>query len=151
MAMKVEVYKSQDFYAGLLFIFFGVFAVVVAQNYPMGSTEQMGPGFFPTILGGCLALVGLIVLGRTLCFSTEAIEPLGFRPLLLILGSVLAFAFVFEPLGLVVATLVLVVISCLGGWEFRFREMVFSCLILAVMAVGIFIYGLRLPFKVWPL
>jgi hypothetical protein len=149
--LKFKVSKSKDFYAGLLFIFFGVFAVVVSQNYPMGSAEHMGPGYFPAILGGCLALIGLIVAGRGFCFSTEAIEPWGFRPLLLILGSVMAFAFLFEPLGLVVATLVLVVISCLGGLEFRFREMVFSCLILAAMAVGIFVYGLRLPFKVWPL
>ena len=149
--MKFKVCTSKDFYAGLMFIFFGAFAVVVSQNYPMGSAERMGPGYFPIILGGCLALIGLIVAGRGLCFSTEVIEPWSFRPLILILGSVVAFAFLVEPFGLIVATLVLVVISFLGGWEFCFREMVLSCLALVAIALTIFVYVLGLPFKVWPL
>ncbi len=148
--MKVRICRSSDVFAGLLFLFFGVIALVMSRNYAMGSVEKMGPGYFPAVLGGCLVLVGLIVAGHGLFFGTEAVEPWKFRPLLLILGSVVAFAYLVAPFGLVVATLVLVVTSCLGGWEFRFREMVLSCIVLAAMALGIFVYGLGLPFRVWP-
>jgi hypothetical protein len=68
-----------------------------------------------------------------------------------VLGSVVVFAFLIKSLGLVVATLALVFISSLGGWEFRLKEVVILYIILAALAVSVFVYGLRLPFKVWPL
>ena len=36
--------------------------MAVAQNYPMGSAVRMGPAYFPTVLGGLLAVLGAMVL-----------------------------------------------------------------------------------------
>ena len=149
--MDVKIHKAKDFYAGLLFIFFGAYVMVGSRGYPMGAASRMGPGYFPTVLGGILILLGLIFVGRALWLSRKAIEPWGLRPLILVLGSVVAFAFLINSCGLVVATLALVFISCLGGWEFRLREVAILYIILAALAVGVFVYGLKLPFKVWPL
>ena len=52
--MKIELRNNQDFFAGLLFIVVGVLAMVIAQNYPFGSALRMGPGYFPTVLGGIM-------------------------------------------------------------------------------------------------
>jgi hypothetical protein len=63
---------------------------------------------------------------------------------------VLAFGLLLEPAGLVVATVALVVIGCLAGAEFRWRDVGILCVILIALALGLFVYGLGLPLKVWP-
>jgi hypothetical protein len=146
----MEIRNSKDFYSGLIFILFGLFVVVVARSYPMGTALRMGPGYFPTLLGAILALLGLVIAVRGLWISGEVLKRGAFRPLLLVLGAVLAFAFLIESLGLVLATLVLVVTSSLAGEEFRLHEVAVLCLALTALAVGLFVYGLGLPFKVWP-
>ena len=62
--MKVDLRKSEDFLAGLLFILIGGLAIVIARNYPMGSAMRMGPGYFPTVLGGLLCLFGIYLFVR---------------------------------------------------------------------------------------
>jgi len=149
--MKIRVRNSKDLYAGLIFFLFGISSVIIALNYPMGTASRMGAGYFPSILGGILAIMGIGIAIRGLWFKAEPVKPFAFRPLFLVLGAVLAFALLLESLGLVVATFALIVISCLGGWEFRLREVVFLFLFLTALAIGIFAYGLGMPFKVWPL
>ena len=39
--MQLKIRSKEDFYAGLMFIGFGVLAVVVARNYPMGSAMRI--------------------------------------------------------------------------------------------------------------
>jgi len=149
--MRVKIHKTRDFYCGLLFIFFGTCAILGVRHYPMGSANRMGPGYFPTTLGGILIIFGLISVVRAIWLTRSSLEPWGLRPLILVLGSVVTFASLINSLGLVVATLTLVVIGSLGGREFRLKEVAILYLLLAALAVGVFVYGLRLPFKVWPI
>lgn len=147
---RPSVRTSKDFYAGLLFIAFGSLAIVVARHYPMGSSLRMGPGYFPMVLGGLLVLLG-VVTGLRALWIREAVPPVALRPLVLVLGAVLAFALVVQGLGLVLATVALVVVSCLGGSGFRTREVIAICFVLTALVVGLFVYGLGLPFRVWPI
>jgi len=148
--MKVKYFKCRDFYAGLLLIFFGLTTILIARSYPMGTMARMGPGYFPTVLGGILTLLGLMIAGRVLLSGGQAMKPWALRPLALVLGAVLTFAFLVNSLGLVVAILSLVVISCLGGWEFRLREVAVLCFVLALLTVIIFVYGIGMTFRLWP-
>jgi hypothetical protein len=134
----------------LIFIFFGMVAMLEARNYSMGTAARMGPGYLPYILGGVLILLGLMISARSLWLSGEAIEPIVLRPLLLVTISVVAFTFMVGPLGLVLATLALVVISSLGCFEFRLREVFILYVILVALAVGLFVYILSVSFRVWP-
>ncbi|MBI5967538.1 MAG: tripartite tricarboxylate transporter TctB family protein [Deltaproteobacteria bacterium] len=149
--MKIKIRSLKDFYSGVVFIVFGLIALVMSRSYAMGSAMRMGPGYFPKILGSLLILLGLIISFRSLLLTGEGIKKGESRPLIMVLVSVVVFAFLIKPLGLILATLALVVLSCLGWWEFRFREVVLLYIILAVLAVGLFIYGVGLPIKIWPL
>lgn len=149
--MKIKIRSSKDFYAGLIFLFFGLLTLVINRSYPMGTPARMGPGFFPLLLGMIVALLGFLIAARSLTGKVEGVHPLVMRPLVLVLGAVIAFGILIQPLGLVVGILVLVVISSLGGPEFRLRPVVILYFVLAAMGVGIFVYGLGLPFKIWPL
>src|SRR4051812_10883088 len=59
--MKIK--SPKDFWAGVMFLGFGLFFVVWAwTHYQMGSAVRMGPAYFPTLLGGLLAVLGAFVL-----------------------------------------------------------------------------------------
>jgi hypothetical protein len=148
--MKMRMSNNKDFFAGLMFFLFGVFAMIVARNYPMGTSFRMGPGYFPTVLGGGLALLGLITAVRAVWLNSEPIEPCALRPLLLTFSSILAFGIILDPFGLVLAVLTLVWLGCLGGQEFRLWEVTILGIVLTALVLGIFVYGLGLTFKVWP-
>ncbi len=141
---------GKDFFAGLVFLGFGAGAIVIARSYPMGTAMRMGPGYFPTLLGGLLSLLGLLLVARALWLRDEPVEAWAFRPLLLVHGAVVAFALAIQSLGLVVATLALVGLSRLGDRDFRALEVAGLFLFLTALAIGLFVYGLGLPFRIWP-
>ena len=78
------------------------------------------------------------------------IAGFGPSPLFIILSSVVAFGYLLKPLGLVLATAVLIFVSAWGGHEFRLREVVFLYVALTLFSVATFIYGLQLPINIWP-
>ena len=147
--MKIK--SPQDFWAGLMFIAFGVFFVVVALvYYQMGSAVRMGPAYFPVVLGGLLAVLGAIVLVASLAVEGEPVAKFHFRPLLFIAASSLAFAYLLKPLGLVFASIALVFISAYGGHEFKWKEVAMLSVVLVIFSVLVFVKGLILPFPICP-
>ena len=147
--MKIK--SPQDFWAGLMFIAFGLFFVVVALvYYQMGSAVRMGPAYFPVLLGGLLAVLGAIVLFGSLVINGEPVAKFHFRPLLFIAVSSLAFAYLLKPLGLVLASIALIFICAYGGHEFKWKEVAIMSVLLAVFSVVVFVKGLSLPFPVCP-
>jgi len=67
----MKITNGKDFWAGLMFIAFGVAFMLVSQNYAMGNAVRMGPAYFPTVLGGLLAVLGAVVLFRGFVTSTK--------------------------------------------------------------------------------
>jgi len=147
--MKIK--SPQDFWAGLMFIAFGLFFLIVAQlNYQMGTAVRMGPGYFPTVLGGILAVLGAIVLVGSLAVEGPPVAKLHFRPLIFILISSLAFAYLLKPLGLLLAGMALVFISAYGGHEFKWKEVAILSVVLVIFSVLVFVKALVLPFPICP-
>jgi len=71
--MKIK--NAKDFWAGAMFVAFGLGFAIVARNYPMGSGVRMGPAYFPTVLGLLLAVLGLAILVLPLRVRTHACRP----------------------------------------------------------------------------
>ncbi|MEQ4539088.1 MAG: tripartite tricarboxylate transporter TctB family protein [Billgrantia sp.] len=55
-----------DLYSGALFTAIGLGAMITARNYPMGSIDRMGPGFFPMVLGAIMAVLGIVLVLKNL-------------------------------------------------------------------------------------
>ncbi|MEO8144985.1 MAG: tripartite tricarboxylate transporter TctB family protein [Betaproteobacteria bacterium] len=162
--MKIK--SPQDWWAGLMFIAFGLFFIVFAlgtpefinnmmgskliAGYQMGSSVRMGPAYFPVMLGALLAVLGLIVLLSSLAAVGPAVAKFHFRPLIFIAISSLAFAYLLKPLGLVLASVILIFICAYGGHEFKWKEVAIMSVVLAVFSVIVFVKGLTLPFPVCP-
>ena len=147
----MRITSPRNFWAGLMFLAFGLFfAIWAIANYQMGTAVRMGPAYFPTVLGGLLAFLGLIVLGMSVTVRGEAVDKFHFRPLVLILLANVAYGYLMKPLGLVLATLVLVFIAALGGHEFKWKEVTVLYVFLILFSVLVFVKGLTLPFPLWP-
>ena len=147
--MKIK--SPQDFWAGLMFIGFGLFFAIVAQlNYQMGSAVRMGPAYFPTVLGGMLAVLGAIVMFDSFVLTGDKVAKFHFRPLLFVMVSSLAFAYLLKPLGLVLASVALIFVSAYGGHEFKWKEVAMLSVVLVFFSVLVFVKGLTLPFPICP-
>jgi Tripartite tricarboxylate transporter TctB family len=140
----------KDFFAGLLFVAFGLAAVIIGSNYSLGTAARMGPGYFPRILGILLLVLGVALSLRALKIKGEPLPRWYWRPTLIVLGSVVAFGLLVNYIGLAIATVGLVFGSSAASHEFRPKEALISGILLAVLAVGVFIFGLNLQLPIWP-
>jgi hypothetical protein len=146
----VKIKAPKDFWAGLMFMGFGLGFLMVARSYRMGTAIRMGPGYFPSVLGGMLAVLGLVVFAGSFVTTGSKVPRLYLKPNLFVLGAVSLWAVLLKPLGLVVSIFILIFASALGGFDFRLKEVVILAIVLIVGAVGMFVYGLGLPFTLWP-
>jgi hypothetical protein len=134
-----------------MFFAFGLFfAIWAVTNYQMGTAVRMGPAYFPAMLGGLLAFLGLVVLLMSVTVRGPRVDAFHFRPLVFILGANVAYGYAMKPLGLVLATAVLVFLSAFGGHEFKWKEVTLLYVFLIVFSVLVFVKGLTLPFPLWP-
>jgi hypothetical protein len=78
------------------------------------------------------------------------IAAFGPRAMFVILIAVVIFGYALKPLGLVLAIVLLIVLSALGGHDFRKKEIVILTIGLALFGVLVFVKGLGLPFNLWP-
>ena len=144
-----ELMNNKRFLAGLMFIGIGAVAIYMAQDYPMGSALRMGPGYFPIVLGGIMALFGVyeIVLGVMKPDPVKGNWSL--RALVLLPLSAVIFGIMMENFGFVPALIALIFASAFAGNEFKLTEVLLSAVIITAASVGVFIYGLGLPYPLF--
>ena len=148
--MKIK--NQKDFWSAVMFIVFGVLFIAWSAEYQFGTTQRMGPGYFPTILGILLVLLGILVALPT--FKHDAAEThvgeIGWRGLTVILGSVLLYAILLPRLGFVISMASLVILSAMASREFTWKAALLSTVVLGVFSYLVFVKGLELQFPVWP-
>ena len=118
--MKLRIKAPKDFWAGLMFIGFGGFFMAWAlSHYQMGTAVRMGPAYFPTVLGGLLVFLGVLVLIESFAMEGPPLT-IPFNIVHLVLAVLLYFAlgWILKRFGLgeyaiLVGTIVLVVLSVL--------------------------------------
>jgi len=148
MALKIRSMK--DFNAGLMFMGIGGLFAIGANQYPMGTAVRMGPAYFPSILGWGTVALGLFVFIESFLVEDTAPTRTAWRPLILVIGSVCAFAALINTGGLITATVVLIILAALGGHEFKWKEAIISATFLSITVWLIFDKALGLPFKLFP-
>src|SRR5918993_3357739 len=147
--MRIVMGGNKGFWSGLMLIGAGAGALIVAQDYRLGSTLRMGPGYFPSLLGGILVLLGILVLARGLK-SPEPVEgKWSLRALILLPLSLVLFGWLMEHAGFVPALLVLIVGSAAAGAEFNVAEALILSAIITMGSVALFVWGLGLPFPLF--
>ena len=148
--MKVLIRAPKDFWSGVMFLCFAAVTLVTASGYSMGRGGRMGPGYFPTMLGWLLGVLGAVLVLRSFFVSGEAIERIKLRPLFVLLACVLIFAVTINPLGLVLSLTITTFLSAFAGDDLRIVETLFLSLGLTLLSLVIFVFILGLPLPVWP-
>jgi hypothetical protein len=146
----MRIKGSKDFVTGLLFLAVGLGAYYIGSTYNMGTPQRPGTGVLPRILAWCLIGSGILLSIQALLQEGPKLGAWAWRPLIMITLATIAFAFLIDSAGLVVAMLVSMTLAALGTHETRWKEFaLFSVLMLAI-GIGIFIFGLGMPIKVLP-
>lgn len=149
--MKIK--SERDFWSGLIFVVVGAGFAIGSTNYSMGSSARPGAGYFPLLLGILLAILGAAVLFKSLTIETEGGDPIGkiaWRPLLVIVGSILLFGVLLPRLGMIVTIPLLIVAVSFAGDEFSWLGVLVAAVVLTVFSWLIFVYGLNLTIPMWP-
>ena len=138
----MRIKSPKDFWAGLMFIGTGLFFAIFAYaNYQMGTAVRMGPAYFPFLLGGLLAFLGVLVLIEGFAFEGTG-EPLH-----------LPFSFLDLVIALAIFTVLLELAPRIGlspDWGMLAASLVVSVLTvlyrpnakaLVLISVGCIVYG----------
>jgi hypothetical protein len=141
-----EVLKRRDIWAGLMLIGIGAAAMLIARGYPFGTALRMGPGYFPTMLGGLLIVFGLVTLASGFRDGEKIAGSWSLRGLVLVPLSLVLFGVLMKYAGFVPAMLALIVGSAAAGSEFRLIEVLLFAFGLTALAVAVFVYALGLPY-----
>jgi Tripartite tricarboxylate transporter TctB family len=144
--LKIALRNNKDFWAGIMFIAPGAASILIARGYPFGSTMRMGPGYFPSVLGGILVLFGLYVMIMGLRSGEKITVHCSIRALIVLPLSLLAFGVLMTHAGFIPALAVLIFGSASAGREFKFVEILLLTLILTGLSVAVFSWGLGLPY-----
>jgi putative tricarboxylic transport membrane protein len=146
----MRIRAPKDFWSGVMFCAFAAVGILAARGYSLGAAGKMGPGYFPLLLGGVLALLGVVLIARSIVLDGEPLPRFHILPLAVIAVAVCLFGVLIEPFGLVIALAVLTMLSAWAGPQFRWLEAAALTAALIVFSIGVFVYALGLSLSVWP-
>jgi len=149
----LKIKSQRDFWSGLMFIVVGIVFAIGATNYSMGTSARPGAGYFPLILSVIMAILGAIVLFKSLTIETEGGDPVGsiaWRPLLVIIASIVVFGLALPRLGMFLTIPLLILMVSNAGDDFSWKGVIGSCIVLTAGSWVIFIWGLNLTIPLKP-
>lgn len=157
----MKVRNQQDFFSGLLLMGVGITFALGSRKYAIGTADNMGPGYFPLMLGILLVLLGgAIFISQLVAKSADGgkIGKLAWRPLLFIIAANVVFGVAMGGLpdiglpafGLIVGIYLLTFLAAMSVEGFKFKEAVVLATVLAIISYVIFVVALHQQITVWP-
>lgn len=142
----------RDIIGGMVLIVIGAGAAIyAAMSLRFGTVTNMGPGMFPAALGMLLAGFGAVILVPAFCRGGDLPE-IEWRPLIVVLLAMLAFALIVQPFGMVPAIVVMTLIASRA--DRKLSPLALSILIVALSLTATLIFqvalGLQLRAFSWP-
>lgn len=100
-----------------------------------------------------MAVLGAVILFSALTVETDDGQPIGkwaWRPLIIVVLSLVGFGLLLPRLGLVITLPLLVFAVSTAGDEFHWKDALLNATVLTVGSYLVFIKGLSLTLPVWP-
>ncbi len=152
--LKTARSRTRRLLSGGLVTLAGLAVTMEAITFGMGTMARTGPGFFPTVLGAVLTIVGLLLLivpDRAEEHDSAAFGRPDWRGWSCIIMGIAAFAIFGELFGLGPATFACVFISAFGDREATVKGSLILATAAVVVAAVVFSWLLKfqLPFVHW--
>jgi len=148
----MKIRNQRDFWSGVLFIITGVVFMILSRQYQFGTAAKMGPGYFPTVLGGMMTVLGLMLLIPAISKRSPVVkvDRIDLKVILIILLAVPVYAATLPSLGFIVSLFLLIIISSMASHEFTLKTALISSVVLLVFSWLVFVKGLELQFPFLP-
>jgi putative tricarboxylic transport membrane protein len=146
----LPVRSPQDFFGGLALVAIATFALIASAELPGQRGFAFGPGTAPRLFAGLLAALGFAITIVGIISEGPAIERYKLRGPLLVIMSIMLFAALIRPLGLIIATYSAFMFSILGSREMRWVESFIAAAGMTAFCWLLFVVLLNLPFQLWP-
>jgi hypothetical protein len=140
---------------GLALAALAAFVLIATSHLDAGTPAEIGPGGPPRVFALILLGLGLLQVCVSLFKARQAGDALvsGFatRQLLAVLGAVVAFGLLVQPLGIVGAAPILLVLAGLATNETKWLEYVPYVIGLPIFCAVLFrvLLGLPIPLAPW--
>lgn len=144
--MKFDWRNNRDFFAGVFYILLGTLGMFMARDYPFGSALRMGPGYFPSVLGGMMIAFGVAVMMMGVKNNEKMKVGWSWRALFVLPLATVVFGVMMEEAGFIPALLVLIPLAASAGKEFKVGEIALLTIGLTILSTLLFIKGLGLPY-----
>jgi MFS family permease len=144
--------------SGALCVAGGIGVLIEAHRDEIGTLDQLGPGFYPAVLGVLLIMVGALIGTAALSggheredAGHEAVTAPDWRGCVCIVGGVIAFMIFAWLAGLAPAIFVCVFISALGDRTATLRGSAILATTMAVVGTVLFgfLLGINMPLWLW--
>ena len=136
--------------AGLFLLVCAVLGWWFGQPLKVGTAYRMGPGYVPIMLSWVMGGFGVVLCAMAFVHRGPALEKWHAKPIVLVLGSLLVFAFAIERTGLLIASILAVGMASLASPQQRLRQTLLLAVCLAVFACVLFPLALQLPLRIFP-
>jgi putative tricarboxylic transport membrane protein len=140
----------REFWGGLVLIGVAMFALWASRDLPGMRGFAFGPGTAPRMFAIILALLGLLVSITGLTTKGPGIDRFYFRGPIFITLSVVLFAWMVRPLGLVIASYLSILAAAGATPEARLIETLIWGAALTAFCCFLFPIALNLPLQLWP-
>jgi putative tricarboxylic transport membrane protein len=142
----MPIRNPRDFWAGAIYLALAIAVLWIGRDYSIGSSARMGPGYFPAALGFLLGLFGIASMARAFFRAGEPITPFAWRPLLLVLGSVVLFGVLVNGIGALIALPLMIVVAAMASRYSRLDATSAAALVgIVAFCVLVFVKGLGMP------
>lgn len=139
----------KDLSAGLLFIAIAVLFAVGTLDLDLGTPLRLGPGAFPLLLAGVLALLGLFIAVQAFRNPVAHVVVIPWRGIALILIAPIIFGLTVRGLGLLISVALVVAVSAFASRRMSLKLAVGLTVGLTVFCVLVFNVGLGLPVRLF--
>ena len=150
--MSSPLHFRREILAGATLAIIGGGFGVASCYFNVGTPRQMGPGFFPLVVGVLLAAIGVVLMSRAGASEDgggiETFRRPETRALVSIVAGIVAFIGLAENAGLAPATAASVFLSAFSDRAMTLRTALLLTLAVTVGGVGLFHYGLHLQLPV---
>ncbi len=143
-------FNRSDLGAGAIFIAIGLFfGVTTLAELDIGTARRMGPGYFPIALSGILILLGLVIAAKSVSHDDEALGPLPWRGLVVLLSVPVIFGVLIRPLGMAPVLALTTFVTAFASRRMSVKAALLLAVGLTLFCVVVFNIGLGLPLRLF--